>query len=162
MVQNVSNQTSSFGGINRIGTTQNGRIVYEVIDSNGQEAGKLTIPAQDADTFEKSYYDIMDAAPKIQKFSLEHSSAEDMKKRKTASNIMIAAGMIIGAGIPIYLTRKASGWKQVLATVGGVVAGLAAGMGLSFATLTPPGMMKFVKASKNLSKIDVRPFEQNA
>ena len=95
MVQNVSNQTSSFGGINRIGTTQNGRIVYEVIDSNGQEAGKLTIPAQDADTFEKSYYDIMDAAPKIQKFSLEHSSAEDMKKRKTASNIMIAAGMII-------------------------------------------------------------------
>ena len=82
MVQNVANQGSAFGGISRIGTTQNGRIIYEITDYNGNEAGKMTVPMQDADTFEKSYQDIMETAPKLQKYALEHSSEQDMKKRK--------------------------------------------------------------------------------
>ena len=59
MVQNISAQSSTFGGINKIGVDTNGRIIYQVVDSSGQEAGKMTIAPQDADTFEKSYNDIM-------------------------------------------------------------------------------------------------------
>lgn len=161
MVQNVANQGSAFGGISRIGTTQNGRIIYEITDYNGNEAGKMTVPMQDADTFEKSYQDIMETAPKLQKYALEHSSEQDMKKRKRTSRIIIGLGTLIGAGIPIYLTRKSpSTIKQVLATAGGMIAGLAAGLGISLAVTTPPGMMKFSKAAKNISKIDVQPLEE--
>ena len=84
-----------------------------------------------------------------------------MKKRKRTSRIIIGLGTLIGAGIPIYLTRKSpSTIKQVLATAGGMIAGLAAGLGISLAVTTPPGMMKFSKAAKNISKIDVQPLEE--
>ncbi len=161
MVQSINGQNSSFGGINRIGTTPNGRIIYQVVDENGQEAGKMTIAPQDADIFEKSYNDIMESAPKIQKYALEHSSPEDIEKRKKTSQIITLLTTLIGAGIPIYLTRKAnSTFKQVFATLGGAIAGLAAGMGITFAALTPPGMTKFAKASKNLSKIEIQSYNE--
>ena len=163
MVQNISAQGSTFGGINKIGVDTNGRIIYQVVDSSGQEAGKMTIAPQDADTFEKSYNDIMASAPKIQEYAIKDSSPEDTKKRKKASRIITLVTTLIGAGVPIYLTRKSSStYKQVFATLGGAIAGLAAGIGITFATLTPPGMMKFAKASKNLSKIEIQPFNETA
>ncbi len=162
MVQNITNQNASFGSISRVGTTPDGRIIYQVNDSSGQEAGKMTIAAQDADVFEKSYNDIMEAAPKIQKYAIEHSSPEDSEKRKKTSRIITLLTTLIGAGVPIYLTRKSSTWKQVFSVLGGTITGLIAGIGISFATLTPPGMMKFSKASKNLSKIEIQPFNEVA
>ena len=58
---------------------KNGRVVYQVIDGNGQEAGKMSIPQKDCDVFEKSYKDIIETAPKLQKFAEKHSS-EDSRK----------------------------------------------------------------------------------
>ena len=158
MVQNINNQTGSqFGAINKIGNTQNGRTVYQVIDANGREAGKLSLPTTDCDMFEKSYKDILEAAPKIQKFAQEHSSPEDIKKRQKASRWIVGICAAIGAGVPIYLTRKASTVKQILTTALGIVGGLTAGFGVSLATTTPPGTMKFSKATKNISKLDIQP-----
>lgn len=163
MVQNITNQNASFGSISRVGTTPDGRIIYQVNDSSGQETGKMTVAAQDADLFEKSYNDIMEAAPKIQKYAVEHSSPEAAERRKKTSRIITLLTTLVGVGIPIYLTRKSSStFKQVFAALGGAIAGLAAGMGLTFATLTPPGMMKFSKASKNLSKIEIQPLNEIA
>ena len=49
MVQNIG----AYGTINKIGTTENGRVVYKVIDGNGQESGKMSIPQKDCDVCEK-------------------------------------------------------------------------------------------------------------
>ena len=162
MVQSIANQNSAFGGINRVGMTQNGRVIYEITDYSGNEAGKMTVPVQDADTFEKSYKDIIETAPKIQKYALEHSSEKDGKRRKNLSRIIMAGGAVIGAGVPIYMTRKSSTIKQVLAAAGGLVAGLAAGFGISLKMTSPPGMMKFSKAAKNISNMDIQPLNETA
>ena len=75
---------NSYGNIQKIGMTPNGRTVYRVIDSNGEETGKLSVPQTESDKFESAYKDIMDTAPKIQKFVIENSSEEDIKKPKNS------------------------------------------------------------------------------
>lgn len=161
MVQSVNNQSvNQFGAINRIGNAQDGRGVYSVLDGNGREAGKLSVAANDCDVFEKSYKDVMESAPKIQKYVQTHSSPEAIQKRKRTSRWITVACAAIGAGIPIHLTRNKSTWVQIPVTILGMLAGVMAGFGLSFAVTTPPGTMKFSKATKNISKIDVQPYNE--
>lgn len=62
---------NSYGNIQKIGMTPNGRTVYRVIDSNGEETGKLSVPQTESDKFESAYKDIMDTAPKIQNLLLK-------------------------------------------------------------------------------------------
>lgn len=150
-----------YGNIQRIGMTQNGRTVYRVIDSNGQEAGKLTIPQTETDKFEKAYIDIVKTAPKIQDYVVNHSSEADIKKRRTISRVIVATGGVLGAAVPLILTRNSSTLKKILYTVTGIVAGISAGFAGSLAATMPPGTMKFAKATKTLSKIDVQPVVEN-
>ena len=46
---------NSYGNIQKIGMTPNGRTVYRVIDSNGEETGKLSVPQTESDKFESAY-----------------------------------------------------------------------------------------------------------
>ena len=151
---------NSYGNIQRMGSTENGRAIYRVIDSDGNEAGRLSVAGTDTDKFESAYRDIMDAAPKIQKYVTENSSEADIKKRRNFSRAIVGTGGFIGAAIPIALTRKASTLKQILATVTGVVAGLSAGFATSLAVTTPPGTYKFAKASRTFAKLDIQPISQ--
>lgn len=161
MVQNISAQGANpYGSIQKIGTTENGRVVYQVIDGNGKEAGKMSIAGKDCDVFEKSYRDIMESAPKIQKYAQTHSSPADIEKRKKISKWLVWTGAILGAGIPIYLTRKSTTGKQLFATAAGIIAGLTGGFALSIKATTPPGTMKFTKAAKNISKLDIQPIAE--
>lgn len=148
---------NSYGSIQRAGTTENGRVLYRVMDSEGKEAGGLSVASTDTDKFEKAYKDIMDAAPKIQKYVTENSSEADIKKRRTLSRAIVATGGVLGAIIPVALTRKATTIRQILATVGGIVAGLSAGFATSLAATTPPGTYKFAKASRTFAKLDIQP-----
>ncbi len=152
---------SGFGNIQRVGAMQNGRTVYRVIDSNGEEAGKLSVPNRDTAQFEKSYVDLMDAAPKLQKYVAEHSSEKDIKNRRTLSRVIVGACGLVGAAVPIYLTRKSSTLKQILCTVTGIVAGLSAGFATSMYATTPPGAIKFAKATRNISRMDIQPVIEN-
>ena len=151
---------NSYGNIQRMGSTENGRAIYRVIDSDGKEAGRLSVAGTDTDKFESAYRDIMDAAPKIQKYVTENSSEADIKKRRNISRAIVGAGGFIGAALPIALTRKASTLKQILATVTGVVAGLSAGFATSLAVTTPPGTYKFAKASRTFAKLDIQPISE--
>ena len=151
---------NSYGNIQRMGSTENGRAIYRVIDSDGKEAGRLSVAGTDTDKFESAYRDIMDAAPKIQKYVTEYSSEADIKKRRNLSRAIVGVGGFLGAAIPIALTRKASTLKQILATVTGVVAGLSAGFATSLAVTTPPGTYKFAKASRTFAKLDIQPISQ--
>ena len=151
---------NSYGNIQRMGSTENGRAIYRVIDSDGNEAGRLSVAGTDTDKFESAYRDIMNAAPKIQKEVTENSSEADIKKWRNISRAIVGAGGFIGAAIPIALTRKASTLKQILATVTGVVAGLSAGFATSLAVTTPPGTYKFAKASRTFAKLDIQPISK--
>ena len=112
---------NSYGNIQRIGTTPNGRAIYRVIDSQGEESGKLSVPQNQVDKFESAYRDVMDTAPQIQKFVLENSSEQDIKKRRNKSRAIVATGGIIGAAVPIALTKNVSRVKSILATVAGIL-----------------------------------------
>ena len=151
---------NSYGNIQKIGSTEHGRAIYRVIDSDGKEAGRLSVAGTDTDKFESAYRDIMDAAPKIQKYVTENSSEADIKKRRNLSRAIVGAGGFIGAAVPIALTRKASTLNQILATVAGVVAGLSAGFATSLSVTTPPGTYKFAKASRTFAKLDIQPISQ--
>ena len=148
---------NSYGNIQRTGTPENGRAIYRVIDSDGKEAGRLSVAGTDTDKFESAYRDIMDAAPKIQKYVTENSSEQDIKRRRNLSRAIVGVGGFVGAAIPILLTRKLSTIKQILATAGGIVAGLSDGFGTSLAVTTPPGTYKFAKASRTFAKLDIQP-----
>ena len=115
---------NSYGNIQRMGSTENGRAIYRVIDSDGNEAGRLSVAGTDTDKFESAYRDIMDAAPKIQKYVTENSSEADIKKRRNISRAIVGAGGFIGAANTIELNRKDSTLKKIMANVTGEVAGL--------------------------------------
>ncbi len=151
---------NSYGNIQKIGSTEHGRAIYRVIDSDGKEAGRLSVAGTDTDKFESAYRDIMDAAPKIQKYVTENSSEADIKKRRNLSRAIVGVGGFLGAAIPIALTRKASTLNRIIATVTGVVAGLSAGFATSLSVTTPPGTYKFAKASRTFAKLDIQPISQ--
>ena len=157
MVNEVSSM-NSYGNIQRVGIRSN-RVIYRVIDSKGKEAGMMTVDKKDADTFEKSYIDIMSTAPKIQKYVSEHSSPEELQRRRTMSRVCIGAGTVIGAILPPILMKKASVTKKILSSIGGIVLGLTAGFAASLSISTPPGALKFARASRTLSKIDIQPLQ---
>lgn len=157
MVQNVVMQPlSSYGSVYKIGATENGRVIYQVVDGDGRAAGKMSIPKKDCDTFEKSLHDVMSSAPKLQAYA-KKMTPEKMKKQKRMSNWMIGGCTAIGALIPMIKAQN----KQIFWTALGTVAGLATGVGLSFATTAPSGALKFAKATNTISKIDVQPVAES-
>ena len=149
----------SYGNIQRAGVAKN-RVLYNVIDSNGNEAGKLSVPIEQKDIFEKSYNDILTAAPKIQKYVAEHSAEKDIKRRKNISMLTVATGGFSGAAIGIFVTRNSSTLRQILSTVAGIVTGLSAGFLASLNLTTPPGSYKFTRAAQKISKVDVKNVEE--
>ena len=153
----ASFKQNSYGNIQRLGTTANNRTVYRVIDSQGEESGKLSIPEVQADKFEKAYKDIITTAPKIQEYVLENSTEKDIKHRRNLSRFIVTTGGVIGATVPIALTKKASKVKAILSTVAGIIIGLSAGYAASLAVTMPPGTLKFAKATRTFSKLDIQP-----
>lgn len=159
MINSLSFGQNSFGNVQKIGLTQNGRTIYRVIDSKGEEAGRLTVPQDEVDSFESAYRDIMDTAPKIQKFALENSSEKDIKRRRYLSRAIVCTGGVLGGVLPLVLTKNLSPIKRILSTVAGIIAGISGGFAASLAATAPPGSYKFAKASSTFSKLDIQPLE---
>lgn len=149
---------NGYGTINRIGSTQDGRNVYQITDPTGKESVKLSVAQQDSDKFEKSYNEIMEAAPKLQKFA-QTTTPEKMQKRQSAGKWIIGICTAIGGGIPL-IKAKCGGktWKQALVTLAGTIAGFICGTIISVKTTTPPGTIQLTNATKTLSKLDIKPY----
>lgn len=162
MVQNVSAH-QSYGAINRMGITQDGRVVYQVVASDGREAGQMTVPQAQADVFEKSYRTMLKTAPLVQEYAMNSTPEMAEKMQKKAKRISLA-GALIGGLTPMLLLRKGrlkSGWFQVPATILGLVGGMVAGTAVAGKVATPPGSMDFMKATQTMSKLDIQPYGQN-
>lgn len=169
MVQNISNPNlnsnsnlNGYGSINRIGMTNNGRIVYQVIDAEGKEAGKMSVSRKDRDTFEKSYRDMMESAPKLQHYAMT-TSPEKMRKKKNMAKWIVTGCGVLGGLWPLLKYKPGSGFWNILKQTGvtllGTGAGLVLGIGIAAKTTTPPGAAKFAKATQNMSKLDIQPVQ---
>jgi hypothetical protein len=142
----------------RAGNLPNGRALYNVIDSEGHNAGKLSVPIEQVDTFEASYNQILDTAPKIQAYVNANSSDEAISKRRTQSRAVIAASGVIGIAVPLVMLRNSTSiTKKILGAVAGIVTGLSIGFAASLGITTPPGSLAFARATRNLSKLDIQP-----
>lgn len=154
-------QSGPYGNIYRYGYMPNGRVIYGVVDSDGQSAGKLSVPNNEAKTFEKAYNDILDSASKIQKYTLENSSPEDKQKRKWTSRGTVTLGGILGAGTAILLARNSTSMtNKILSLVAGIVTGLSLGFISSLIVTSPPETFRFVKAMRQVSKLDIKKFDE--
>ena len=162
MVQSVSSQGQGrYGAINRIGMTNNGRIIYQVIDPSGQEAGKMSVAQKDCDKFERSYKDIMETAPKLQRYAQTTSPAQMEKKQKQAKWIVLG-GTVLGGILPLLKIKCKGFWGFIKATgltLLGAGAGAAGGLFVASKVATPPGAAKFTKATQTISKLDIQPFQ---
>ena len=149
---------NSYGNILRAGNLPNGRVMYNVIDSEGNPAGKLSLPADQIDTFEASYKEILKTAPKIQAYVKANSSQESINKRRNMGRSIVAASGIVGATVPLLILRKSTSiTKKILGAVAGIVAGLSAGFVASLGVTTPPGSLEFARATRTLSTLDIQP-----
>ena len=149
---------NSYGNILRAGTLPDGRVMYNVISSEGKPAGRLSLPAEEVDTFETSYKQILESAPKIQDYVKANSSPESISKRRNMARGIVASSGIVGVGIPLLILRKSTSiTKKILGVVAGIVAGLSAGFVTSLGVTTPPGSLEFAKATRDLSKLDIQP-----
>ena len=159
MVQNVTMQQQSYGAINRMGITQDGRVVYQVVAADGKEAGKMSVPQNQADVFEKSYRTMIKNAPKMQEYAMNTTPEQAEKMQKKAKRISWA-GALIGGLTPMTLLRKKWGspWVQVPLTIVGLLGGLIAGTAIAGRVATPPGSMDFMKATQTISKLDIQPY----
>ena len=162
MVQAYNQVQNAYGSINKVGTTADGRVIYQVNDPTGRVAGRLSVPVKDCDTFEYSYKKVIEVAPKLQEYANKMTPEKIKKKQKCASWTIGILGAI-GAGIPIYLTRNLAGkrvlLKQTGAALGGAIVGLGTGIFAARKMLTPPGAKEITEAQNMLQKIDIKPVE---
>ena len=163
MVQNVSTQTpNGYGAVNRIGMTNNGRVVYQVIDGAGHETIKMSVNPRDCDKFEKSYRDIMESAPKLQRYA-QTTTPEQMQKKQKAAKWIVGGCGLLGGIWPLLKTSGNGFWgamKQLGLTLLGTGVGLVGGLFIASKMVTPPGAMQFSKATQTISKLDIQPIEE--
>ena len=156
MVQSIGNVTpQKYGSIDRIGTKENGRVVYQITDTNGKVSGKMSVAAKDCDVFEKSYSEMMIAAPKMQKY-IENSTPEKIEKKQKLGKWIIGISTALGGGIPLIFAKGGT-WKQIGLTALGTIGGLALGFFASLKLTTPPGAIEMSKATQTISKLDIQP-----
>lgn len=149
---------NSYGNIERAGNLPNGRVLYNVIDSEGQNAGKLSVPQEQTEVFEQTYKNILDIAPKIRAYVDANSSNEAIRKRRNMSRTIVGTCGLIGTAVPLIILRKSTSMtKKILGAVTGIVSGIAVGFVASLGVSTPPGSLEFAKARRTLSDLDIQP-----
>ena len=160
MVQNVgssNNPNKSYGEISRVGTSPDGRVIYKVVDPSGKVAGGLSVSPNDCDKFERVYNNVMEAAPKFEKYMSTHTK-EDLKKNQKRGRWITGIGAFIGGILPAVLIKKPDKKIiKILATLAGTTVGLFAGVSVAKKVVIPPGVEEMSKATHEMSKLDVRP-----
>lgn len=154
MVSEVNNAKNAFGTVSKVGKTPDNRVIYQLSDNEGNIAGKISVPETQCDVFEKSYQDIVKVAPKMQKFASK-MTPEKQQKRKKIANWTLGLSTLTGFLVPAIAAKTWQKSKTALGTVAGLALGIIASMKLQ----TPPGAIKFTKATQNLAKIDAQPYQ---
>ena len=154
--------TSSAGTINRVGATQDGRIIYQMTSPDGESQGHLSVAAKDCDKFEKSYNTIVETASAVQKFSEKYSTKESMKQlRKKTRLWALSTATVAGVGVNFFTGKfkgKYIGLKQFLAVCSATIAGYILGNLIGVKATVPSDVTKFSKATQDITKMDIKPY----
>lgn len=157
MTQILANDTSNrYGTVKRVGNTDNGRVVYQVIEPKGTLVGNLTVPENQADIFEKSFEQVIRNAPKLE----QYTTPVQIEKRKRKANWITGISTAILGGIPLIKVKGegAKGtWKQIGLTALGTISGFIIGRLIAAKITTPAGVAEFAKATETISKLDIKP-----
>lgn len=161
MTKSVSQQTNqssvnAMGSINKIGKTPEGRVIYQLIEPNGKAGNKITVGAQNSDVFERSFQTITNVAPKLQDYA-KKMTPEKAEKQKNTAKWLRRGFFAVGFLAPAILV-KGKTWKQALATIGGSILGIIAGVISTNKIMTPPGMKELNEATKVISGLDIQPY----
>ena len=157
MVQSVNNMANRYGSVEKVGQTNDGRVVYKVTDPNGNVSGGLSVAQSDCDKFEHSYTNIINSAPKVEEYMKTHTQ-EDLKQAQKKGRWITAIGAFIGGIIPAIVIHKPDNWLfKILCTAAGTFAGLFLGGQVAAKVTIPPGAKEMAKATQELSKLDIRP-----
>lgn len=147
----------AYGSIDKIGTSPDGRVIYQVVDPDGKVAGGLSVAPNDCDKFEHSYKSIMEAAPKVESYMKTHTQ-EDVKSLQKKGRWITGISACIGGLIPAIFIHKPDNWFiQFLFTLAGTIAGGFGGLQIAKKVSVPPGAEEMSKASKEISKLDIKP-----
>lgn len=156
MTQNI--QTNSMVHVERVGMTQNGRVVYQIGSQDGKTAGIMTLPAQQCDSFEKAVDDLNKAAPKLEEY-MKTQTPESLKRKQKQAKWALILSTLTGSIIPAATTGKLNRWLQWGTTIAGGIVGFVAGKFIGSKIATPPGAKDIARASEIISKLDVQPLQ---
>ena len=158
MVNSVGiNNQNPYGSINKVGTSNDGRVIYQVVGADGNVKGGLSVAPNDCDKFERSYQSLMEAAPKVEKYMKNHTE-EDLKKLQKKGRRITGLSAFAGGIIPAILIHKPDKFLvQLLCTTAGAAAGFFTGLQIAKKITIPPGAEQMSKASKEMSKLDIKP-----
>lgn len=154
MVQSVNSSNNNYGSIKRTGSTPDGRIIFDLVDPNGETAGRLSVAQKDSDLFEKSFNVIQEKAPKLQKY-MDKKGPEGIEKDKQRTKWTIGISTFIGGIIPA-LKAKGEWYVQIPLTLLGTAAGFFAGNFIASQALVPPGTKEISQATQTISKLDIK------
>ena len=163
MVQGTSMTISNnLGGtVNRVGTTDDGRGIYQMTEVTGEPLGRFSVAQKDCDTFERSFRQIIENAPKVKNY-LENTTPEELEKKQKKAKWIVGLSSFAGGIIPA-LTLRGNGVLKTLLQIGttalGCLAGFVAGSFVANKVTIPPGMAELNEAHQNLRKLDVQPME---
>ena len=156
MVQSLS--SNNYGSISRIGNSNDGRVIYQISDPDNKVAGKISVAAQSCDVFEKSYNDLLEAAPEMQKIAEDYQNPKKQEQIRKTNLWAKLIGASVGLLASSALSRKLKfGW-QALICVPSTIAGLLIGSYTGARLTTPKEAVKFTQAMQNISKLDIQPF----
>ena len=164
MTQSVSLQNSnSMGSINKIGQTNNGRIIYEVKTETGDIVEKLSVAQNDADVFEHTYNQIESSSSKFKKY-MEKTTPEKLEKKQRRAKWISTGCGLLGGFIPLFAYQTSKGvvktLPQILLTLTGTLVGLFGGSLIASKIVTPPGVKEFNQSITTLSKLDIQTYKE--
>ena len=147
------------GTLQKVGASQDGRIIYKMVNPEGETQGHLSVAPKDCDKFEKSYNTIVENAHAVQKFSEKYSTKESMKQlRKKIRLWALSTAAVAGVGVNFFTGKIKGGFKQFLAVGGATVAGYILGNLIGAKTSIPSGVTKFSQATQDITKMDIKPY----
>jgi hypothetical protein len=137
----------------KVGNTNDGRVIYETTNLKTNQKSKFTVPQQNVDKFDK-------VINEMAKFSLnKYDNPTKMVQKVYLGNVF---GAVAGAGLSAFLTKNSSTTKRVLGVIGGSIGGLVVGAMTSLFVILSDITSKVVKFGKFSKDLDVKPYSETS
>lgn len=160
MVQSLNQKNTT---LSRIGQSQDGRVIFQLSDKEGNPAAAISVAATQADIFEKSYSTIERTSPKMEEYMKKMSDPILSKSENKKTKMITLASALTGFLIPAIAIKKDFAGKfstllKGLISTAGLALGLFAGIKINTSRI-PKEVKEFTAATRAMSNLDVQPLQ---